>query len=115
MRIITIFLTAILFMGISLSACSVYKIDVQQGNVLDKEAVDKLKLGMTKQQVLFVLGSPIIKDAFRSDRWDYVHTFRPGKGEMVQRAITVFFKKGKLVKIDDSDKKAKSETKSTKS
>jgi len=116
MRIFLICITSIILMAVSVSSCTVYEIDVQQGNVLDKEAVDKLKIGMTKQQVLFVLGSPIIKDAFRSNRWDYVHTFRPGKGEMTQRTITVYFDNNKLTKIDDSDtQKTKSDNKTDKS
>jgi len=110
MRILLICITSIIFMGISLSACTIYEIDIQQGNVLDQEAVDKLKIGMSKQQVLFVLGSPIIKDAFHPNRWDYVHTFRPGKGTMTRRIITVFFKKNKLIKINDSTKKEKTKT-----
>jgi len=90
-------------MGIGLSGCSIYKIDVQQGNVLDQEAVDKLKIGMTKPQVQFVLGSAIIKDAFHPDRWDYVHTFLPGNSNKTyRRTITVFFEQGKLARINDT-------------
>jgi len=109
MRILLICITqklfvGILFLGMSLSACTIYEIDIQQGNVLDEEAVDKLKLGMTRQQVQFILGSPILKDAFHPNRWDYVHTYRPGKGEMRQRTITVLFEDNKLVNINDSFK-----------
>ncbi len=90
-------------MVITLSGCTTYKIDVQQGNVLDQEAVDKLKIGMTKQQVQFVLGSAIIKDPFRSNRWDYVHTFLPGNSNITyRRTITVFFEKNKLARINDT-------------
>ncbi len=92
-------------MGISLSACSIYEIDVQQGNVLDEEAVAKLKVGMTKQQVQFILGSPIIKDAFHPERWDYVQTFRPGKGVMKQHTVSILFKQNKVVKINESGEK----------
>jgi len=103
MRILLICITSLLFIGLSLSACSIYEIDIQQGNVLDQEDVDKLKIGMTKQQIQFILGSPIIKDPFHPDRWDYVHTFRPGKGKTTQRTITVFFENNKLVKLNDTD------------
>ncbi|VAX00586.1 hypothetical protein MNBD_GAMMA22-3002 [hydrothermal vent metagenome] len=92
-------------MGISLSACSIYEIDIQQGNVLDEEAVAKLKVGMTKQQVQFILGSPIIKDAFHPERWDYVQTFRPGKGVMKRHTLSIVFKQNKVVKIDESGEK----------
>ena len=103
MRILLICITSILIMGITLSGCSTYKIDVQQGNVLDQKAVDKLKIGMTKQQVQFVLGSAIIKDPFHSNRWDYVHTFLPGNSNITyRRTITVFFEQGKLARINDT-------------
>ncbi len=103
MRIILI--CAALFMGISVSACSIYEIDVQQGNLLDIKAIEKLKIGMNERQVQFLLGSPIIKDPFHPNRWDYVHTFRPGKGEMTQYTITVLFKNNKVTKIDQSGEK----------
>ena len=89
-------------MGITLSACTIYRIDVQQGNILDQEEVDKLKIGMTKQQVQFVLGTPIIKDAFHPSRWDYVYTFKPGNGVTEQRTITIFFQEDKLITIEDT-------------
>lgn len=63
----------------ALSACGtfefpgVYRIAVEQGNVLTQEKVDQLKPGMSKEQVRFLLGSPIIEDAFHSERWDYVY------------------------------------------
>ena len=58
-----------------LSACFVvpHKIDVQQGNFVDQEMMSKLKLDMTRSQVLFVLGTPLVTDAFHPDRWDYVY------------------------------------------
>ncbi len=105
MRILLICITSIIFVGISLSACTIYRIDVQQGNLLDQDAVEKLKVGMNRQQVQFILGSAIIKDPFHPDRWDYVHTYRPGNGEMVLRTITVIFKENKMVKFEDSDAK----------
>jgi outer membrane protein assembly factor BamE len=103
MRILLICITGIVFMGIALAGCTTYKIDVQQGNVLDQEAVDKLKIGMTKPQVQFVLGSAILKDPFHPDRWDYVHTFLPGNSQITyRRTITVFFEQGKLARINDT-------------
>lgn len=74
---------------------------MQQGNVVTEEMVEKLKPGMTKSQVLFVLGSPLIMDAFRDNRWDYVYLFRE-KGELVeQRRMTVFFDDDVLVNIEN--------------
>ncbi len=89
-----------------LTGCSylppiLYKIDVQQGNVITEEMLDKLKPGMTKAQVLFVLGSPLIVDTFRDNRWDYVYIFRE-KGKLVeQKRLTIFFENDKIVHIEN--------------
>ncbi|WP_415037062.1 outer membrane protein assembly factor BamE [Azonexus sp.] len=69
-----------------------YKIDVQQGNVLTQEMVAQLKPGQTHEQVRFILGSPLITDAFHRQRWDYVYHFRDGSTRAVQRRqFSVFF------------------------
>ncbi len=74
---------------------------MQQGNVVSEEMIEKLKPGMTKSQVLFVLGSPLIMDAFRDNRWDYVYLFRE-KGELIeQKRMTVFFEDDMLVNIEN--------------
>jgi len=94
-------LTCLLLAGCSYLPPLPYKIDVQQGNVVTEEMVEKLKPGMTKSQVLFVLGSPLIMDAFRDNRWDYVYLFRE-KGELVeQKRMTVFFDGDVLVNIEN--------------
>lgn len=78
-----------------------YKIDVQQGNVVTDEMLDKLKPDMTKPQVRFVLGSPLIVDAFRDNRWDYVYIQRE-KGELVeQKRLTIFFKDDRLMRVEN--------------
>lgn len=69
-----------------------YKIDVQQGNVLTQDMVAQLKPGQTREQVRFILGSPLIADIFHRDRWDYVYRFREGRsGKVVSRQFSVFF------------------------
>lgn len=79
------------FAGCSVFPSVLYKIDVQQGNIVTQDMVDKLKPGMTKSQVRFVLGTPLIVDAFRDNRWDYVY-MRQEKGELVeQERLTIFF------------------------
>lgn len=94
-------LTCLLLAGCSYLPPIPYKIDVQQGNVVTEEMVEKLKPGMTKSQVLFVLGSPLIMDAFRDNRWDYVYLLRE-KGELVeQKRMTVFFDGDVLVNIEN--------------
>ena len=84
-----------------LVGCSVYKIDVQQGNTLDQEQIDQVKVGMNQKQVSFVLGSPMLRDPFHPDRWDYVYSFKPGHGELFKQRLSLFFKQNKLVKIEN--------------
>jgi outer membrane protein assembly factor BamE len=78
-----------------------YRIEIQQGNFVSQEMVSQLKSGMTKDQVRFVMGTPLITDSFHADRWDYV--FRRQKAnsrELDQRKLAVFFEDGKLKRIE---------------
>jgi outer membrane protein assembly factor BamE len=80
----------------------VYRIDVQQGNVISQEAVDQLRLGMNKRQVNFVLGTPLMADPFHADRWDYVYLLRPGSrrgGEPEQQRVSLFFEDDRLTRM----------------
>ena len=79
---------------------SPYKIDVQQGNVVSQEMVSKLKAGMTRAQVRYALGSPLVVDPFRTDRWDYVYTYQKQGKETLRRHITVIFDGDKLLRIE---------------
>lgn len=79
---------------------SPYKIDIQQGNVITQEMLSKLKAGMTRAQVRFVLGSPLVVDPFRGDRWDYVSMYQKQGKEVERRRITVIFDEDKLIRID---------------
>jgi len=76
-----------------------YRIDVRQGNFVSQEMVAQLKPGLTREQVRFILGSPLVADMFHADRWDYVYRFQPGKGEIQQRVLTVFFIDNKLTRV----------------
>lgn len=77
-----------------------YRIDVRQGNYVDQDMVAQLRKGMTRDQVRFVLGSPLLVDTFRNDRWDYVYRFTPGKGEPEQRSISVYFDNDVLARVE---------------
>lgn len=95
------------FIATLLSGCGsveklpfVHRIDVQQGNVITQESIDQLKPGMTKRQVRFTLGSPMITDTFHADRWDYVYRMEPGKGEIEQKRVSLRFKDDALVSIE---------------
>lgn len=79
----------------------IYKIDVQQGNVVTDEMLEKLKPGMAKSQVLFVLGSPLIVDAFRDNRWDYVYVSREKDDLVEQKRLTLFFDNDTLINIEN--------------
>jgi len=86
---------------LALSACSVHKIDVQQGNVITQEMMEKLTVGMDKRQVMLLLGSPLIEDPFHSGRWDYVYSFTAGNSPEEQFAhVTLRFEGDKVSKID---------------
>ncbi len=93
------------FLVIALAACSaegtrklpgVYRIDMQQGNVIEQEMLDKLKPGMEKGQVHFIMGTPTIVDPFHDDRWEYIYTYSKGGKRREQRHITIFFEDDKL-------------------
>lgn len=78
---------------------TVYKIDVQQGNALEAESVEKVKLGMSTEQVRFILGTPLINDSFHPDRWDYIYLFIPGYGETQRRQLTLLFDRDEVIDI----------------
>jgi len=69
----------------------VYKIDIQQGNVITQDMVDQLRPGMTKRQVQYVMGTPLIEDTFNQSRWDYVYSLQPGGESRQQESISLFF------------------------
>jgi len=77
-----------------------FKIDVRQGNYVTQDMVAKLRPGQTKEQVRFILGSPLLVDVFHTDRWDYVYYMKHGSNGLVeQRNLTVFFQDGLLVRV----------------
>ena len=86
---------------LAIAACSpIYKLDIQQGNLFNKNLVDSLKPGMSKRQVTLVMGSPSIISSFDQNRWDYVSTMRRGNGRMETKDLTLFFENDSLAKIE---------------
>lgn len=77
-----------------------YKMEIQQGNVITQEMVARLERGMTRAQVRFTLGTPLVVDPFRADRWDYVYQLVKGGVIIEQRHITVVFKDDRLERIE---------------
>ena len=83
----------------TLSSCAlprVYKVTVQQGNVITQKMVDRLRPGMTQEQVAYVMGEPVIKNPFDQDRWDYVYTLRVPGLVNDHMKVSLFFTDGLL-------------------
>lgn len=80
----------------------VHKPTIQQGNVLTEEMLNELELGMSKEQVKFLLGTPSMVDVFHPDRWDYVYWLKkPGRSDPEEQHLALHFEDGLLVEIDD--------------
>ena len=69
----------------------VYKIDVEQGNLVDQEMIDQLQRGMSRRQVRFIMGSPLVEDTFNPDRWDYPYVIRNGQDVIREAQVSLFF------------------------
>jgi outer membrane protein assembly factor BamE len=104
--------------ALMISACSipslqfpgVYKIDIQQGNIITQEMIDQLRPGMTKRQVNFVMGTPLVRDPFHQDRWDYVYSYQPGGGIRGQERITMYFENDLLTHFEGDFKPTEEST-----
>jgi len=95
-------LSLVLILGVVLgSAACVYRPTIQQGNLLKSEDVDQVTVGMTRSQVRYLLGTPMVADPFQPDRWDYVYTLRRGRESQVDRArYVVYFEADKVSKVE---------------
>ena len=105
-----ILLITALISTIFISACTttrfpwVYRIDVEQGNVIDdEEKISQLKTGMTRRQVKYLLGTPMIIDTFNQDRWDYMYSLKTGKGILTRERITLTFNGDVLENIEKKE------------
>ena len=96
----------LLALSCTLAACSVpqlvtpYRMEIQQGNFVSQEMVSQLRPGMTREQVRFVLGTPLLTDIFHADRWDYVFFRDVSGGAREQRKFAVIFIDGKLARVE---------------
>jgi len=94
-RLISVSITLLLLVG-----CSTYRIDIRQGNHVTQEMLDQLELNMPAKKVRFIMGTPLIKDVFHQQRWDYLYSIQVGGGDRKQRRITLFFdEQARLLKI----------------
>lgn len=101
MRII-IFLLGIVF-ALTLTQCTSFDLSrrvVQQGNLLPKSTLDRLKIGMSKNDVAILLGTSLLSPAFNLDRWDYAYTWRRGHGTMTMSTVSLYFHNDKLTRIE---------------
>ncbi len=92
----------ILILFVFLLSCSYlrpHRISVQQGNILEQETINKLELGMSKDQVLFIMGTPMLMDPYHFNRWDYIHTIQEGYQDMQQQRFSLFFEDDELVRV----------------
>ncbi|WP_305908520.1 outer membrane protein assembly factor BamE [Methylomarinum sp. Ch1-1] len=93
--------------GLSLTGCTtilnnlpgVYSLDIQQGNVINQEMVDQLRPNMTKRQVLYIMGSPMLVDVFHQNRWDFLYSEQPGGGPRVQKRLSLYFDGDHLIGV----------------
>lgn len=89
---------ALLVTSVGLSGC-VYRMEIQQGNYLDGKAVNQLKVGMTRSQVRYLLGTPMIEDVFNKDRWDYIYLYKRGYRRPLESRVIVFFQNDKVQRL----------------
>ena len=103
-RLIIVF--SLLLSMLTLAGCSgigfpgVYLVNIDQGNIVDQDMVDQLKPDMTRRQVRFLLGTPIVEDTFNNDRWDYIRVVRRGNDTLLTRRLTVVFANDVLVDVE---------------
>jgi outer membrane protein assembly factor BamE len=90
---------ALLAVCIALTGC-VYRMDIQQGNYLDGKAVSQLKVGMTRSQVRYLLGTPMVEDVFNKDRWDYIYYLKRGYVRRpIESRVIVYFANDKVQRL----------------
>jgi outer membrane protein assembly factor BamE len=84
-----------------LGAGCVYRIDIQQGNFLEHDEIDQIESGMTRSQVRYLLGTPMVSDVFRDDRWDYVYYLKKGRSRKIEeRHFIVYFEGDQVVRVE---------------
>jgi len=84
-----------------LNGC-VHKMDIEQGNVISAEKIRQIHLGMTKDQVIEILGEPVLTDPTNSNQLDYVYTSKPGQGKIIEKTFILLFDHNRLQKINGS-------------
>lgn len=83
-----------------INGCAIHRPDVQQGNILTPEMLAQLHAGLSKKQVKFLLGTPVVNDAFHPDRWDYIYWFKSQEKAPVRERVTVYFDNDTVSRLD---------------
>lgn len=101
-RLVTLPLAlAVVVAGLALQGC-VYRMTIQQGNFLEERSLSQLQVGMTRSQVRYLLGTPMVPDAFDNERWDYLYYLKRGRLKSPeQRHLIVYFQDDKVSKFDN--------------
>lgn len=108
MRTLLSALTSLLIVS-GLSACQlVYKLPTRQGNVIEQKKLDQLEVGMSREQVRFLLGTPLAADPFDDQRWDYLGYYRAPRGATSERTVALFFDGNTLVRMEGTEAKVAS-------
>ena len=104
MRALPLLLLVLLLAGCSraprIPGITPYRMDIQQGNYVSQDAVAQLKTGMTRDQVRFLLGTPLLTDIFHGDRWDYIYWREAPDGRRESRKVALYFNDGKLERME---------------
>ena len=91
----------IIALTVALAAClKAHRIDIQQGNLISQKEVKQLSAGMSKREVRYILGTPLIVDPFHQNRWDYYYSLDLGYEEIARRRITIVFEEEKMARIE---------------
>ncbi len=94
------FTTTLIFSTLFLAGCSIHKVDIQQGKIIDAELVEQLTPGMNKKQIKFILGEPLITSAFSNNSWHYIYSLQLGDGSKSETEhLSLSFKDDILTQI----------------
>jgi outer membrane protein assembly factor BamE len=89
--------------GSNIGFPGVYRINVEQGNVVTEEMVEQLRPGLNRRQVRYIMGTPLIEDSFHEDRWDYRYMLRNGNQMLSETQLTLWFEGDELVRVEGPD------------
>lgn len=100
-------LTLFILACLGLTACpfppKIYRMDVRQGNYITSEMISKLKIGMSKEAVYEILGTPALTHFFEQERWDYYYYLKPGNGSsIIEKRLSIFFKGDKVTRLEEA-------------